>query len=220
MSHFAGFIFDLDGVLVDTRPYHFKAWQRLALEMGFELQEHHNEELRGLSRMASLEKIMEWGNLYASDAEKLFWSDVKNNWYIDLISRMKPSEVLPGVLDFLESTRKEGIRMAVVSSSKNARAVLRSVELEHYFAAVIDGNFAKKVKPAPDCFLLAAQTLRIQPAACLVFEDAPVGVEAARKGGFSTVAVGRYAHLCGADWEISGFEHLSLEQFMAQVSSI
>jgi beta-phosphoglucomutase len=210
MQVFQGFLFDLDGVVVDTRPYHFQAWHRLARELGFELNAAHNEELRGLSRMGSLEKIIEWGGLYVTEAEKLHWADVKNNWYVSLIGRMKPDEVLPGVRLFLEESRAAGIKTALVSSSKNARAVLRSTQLDHLFDVVIDGNVAKKSKPAPDAFLLAAEGLRLLPTECLVFDDAPVGIEAARRGGFRCVAVGQHGHLCCTDWRIADFEQVDV----------
>ena len=203
-----GYIFDLDGVVVDTRPYHFAAWRRLAHQLGVEIDEDHNEILRGLSRIKSLEKIMEWGGLYASEAEKLHWADVKNNWYIDMISRMNPEEVLPGVRDFLAETKASGIKIALVSSSRNARVVLRSVELEHFFDAVIDGTTTKKSKPAPDCFLLAAEALRLAPKVCMVFEDAPVGIQAAKTGGFASVAVGDHRMICNSDYQLESFEKL------------
>lgn len=204
-----GLIFDLDGVLVDTRPYHLAAWSRLAAQLGVEIDASHNEVLRGLSRMESLEKILEWGNLYCSEAEKLHWSDVKNNWYIDSITRMSPEEVLPGVRSFLEKCKRAGKRTAVVSSSKNARRVLKSTELDPLFDEVVDGTMFKKPKPAPDVFLVAAALLGCTPSSCVVFEDAPSGVSAARKEGFWTVGVGIHRALCDSDWKISGFEYLT-----------
>jgi beta-phosphoglucomutase len=203
-----GLIFDLDGVLVDTRPYHLAAWSRLAAQLGVEIDASHNEVLRGLSRMDSLEKILEWGNLYCSEAEKLHWSDVKNNWYIDSITRMTPEEVLPGVRDFLAVCKSEGKKIAVVSSSKNARRVLKSTHLEPFFDAVVDGTMFKKPKPAPDVFLVASELLGCPPDSCVVFEDAPNGVAAAKQEGFWTVGVGIHRALCESDWRISGFEHL------------
>jgi beta-phosphoglucomutase len=204
-----GLIFDLDGVLVDTRPYHLAAWSRLATQLGVEIDASHNEVLRGLSRMESLEKILEWGNLYCSEAEKLHWSDVKNNWYIDAITRMSPEEVLPGVRSFLETCKSAGKKMAVVSSSKNARTVLQSTELEPLFDAVVDGTMFKKSKPAPDVFWVAAELIGCTPDACVVFEDAPSGVSAAKKEGFYTVGVGIHRALCESNWRVSGFEQLT-----------
>jgi beta-phosphoglucomutase len=205
---YKGFIFDLDGVVVDTRPYHFAAWQRLATELDIPFDEQTNEILRGLSRMKGLEKLMEWGGLYASEAEKMFWADRKNQWYIELITRMTPSEVLPGVLEFLVATKERGHATALVSSSANARKVLQSTGLDPLFDVVIDGTIAKKSKPAPDCFLFAAHGLGLVPNDCIVFEDAPVGIVSAQRGGFSTVAVGMHRDLCHADHAIKGFEDM------------
>jgi beta-phosphoglucomutase len=208
LEQFSGYIFDLDGVVVDTRPYHLLAWQRLATELGVEIDQDSNEILRRLNRMEGIEKIMEWGGHYASEAEKMFWADRKNNWYIDLIVKMSPQEVLPGVLDFLKKLKEKKRAVALVSSSSNARKVLLSTQLDPYFQAVIDGNIAKKRKPAPDCFLMAAQELRLSPAQCVVFEDAPTGVLAAKRGGFTTVAVGMHRDICQADYAMSGFDSM------------
>lgn len=203
-----GFIFDLDGVVVDTRPYHFAAWKKLGRQFGVEIDRHHNEILRGLSRMKSLELLMEWGNIYASEAEKLYWADVKNSWYIEMIAQMRPEEVLPGVRQFLRDTQDNGIKMALVSSSRNAQTVLRSVGLSHFFEVVIDGTVSKKSKPSPDCFLLAAAGLGLHPTECMVFEDAPVGIAAAKSGGFKSVAVGSDCPTCPWDFVIDGFENI------------
>jgi beta-phosphoglucomutase len=213
LSSYRGFIFDLDGVIVDTRPYHLRAWQRLAEELGVEINEQSNEELRRLSRMEGIEKIMEWGHLYASDAEKMFWADRKNKWYIELIAQMSPSEILPGVMDFLLVLKQYDYPTALVSSSANARKVLLSIGLDPYFDVVIDGTIAKKSKPAPDCFLMAAHELGLKPAECLVFEDAPVGTQAARAGGFKSVAVGIHRDLCNANYTIEGFDNFSYRLF-------
>jgi beta-phosphoglucomutase len=183
-------LFDLDGVVVDTFEYHFQAWQRMARQLGFELTWEMHEELAGLSRMACLEKILEWGNIYISEAEKLFWADVKNNWYVALIAGMRPEETLPGVRDFLTIIRQAGIRTALVSSSKNAGAVLNSTEMDSYFDVVIDGNLIKKAKPHPERYLLAADALQLSPSDCLVFEDTKAGIQSARTGGFRVVGIG------------------------------
>ena len=206
LEQFNGYIFDLDGVVVDTRPYHLLAWQRLATELGVEIDHNSNEILRRLNRMEGIEKIMEWGGHYASEAEKMFWADRKNNWYIDLIAQMSPDEVLPGVLNFLKILQEKKRSVALVSSSSNARKVLLSTKLDIYFQSVIDGTIAKKRKPAPDCFLMAAQELHLLPSQCLVFEDAPAGVLAAKIGGFTTVAVGMHRDICQADHAIDGFD--------------
>ena len=216
LSKIKGCIFNLDGVIVDTAKYHYIAWRRLANEMGFDFSAEQHETLRGLSRMASLERLLDWGGLYMTEAEKLHWSDVKNNWYKELIVHMKPTEVLPGVLPFLKQVQAAGKRMALSSDSKNARSVLKSTKLDFLFAVIIDGNDIHRSKPHPECFLLAAAALGYTPEECLVFEDAAIGIAAGVAGGFSVVGVGDRQHLPHARTVIPGFEGLSFSEWMGQ----
>lgn len=209
-----GFIFNLDGVIVDTAKYHYKAWLRLADEMGVEFPPEQHEQLRSLSRMESLEKILEWGGLYMTEAEKLHWADVKNNWYQGLIAHMTPDEVFKGVLPFLEEVREYGGKTALSSASRNAHTVLESTRLDSSFDVVLDGSAARKAKPHPDCFLQAASALGLAPSECIVFDDAVLGVQAARDGGFHTVGVGKQDDLPEADLVIPGFEGLSLSDVL------
>lgn len=213
-----GCIFNLDGVIVDTAKHHYAAWKRLANQLGFDFSMEQHEELRGLSRLASLEKILEWGNVYMTEAEKLHWSDVKNNWYVELISNLKPSDVLPGALLFLRQVREAGLQMALSSASRSARSVLRSTHLEPYFDVIIDGYSTRKVKPDPESFLLAAQGLGLRPAECVVFEDAPLGVWAGVAGGFTVVGIGQPEYLPKAHLVIPGFENLTLNNLLTQLS--
>lgn len=212
-----GCIFNLDGVVVDTGKYHYQAWRRLANQLGFDFSKEESESLKGFSRMASLEKILEWGGIYMPEAEKMHWADVKNNWYIELISQMKPGEILPGVLYFLRQVRESGLKTALSSASQSALPVLRSTNLEAFFDVILDGNTVKKVKPDPQCFLMAAQALELRPAECLVFEDAPLGIQAALYGGFTVVGVGRPEILAHAHLTISGFENLNINSLLAQL---
>jgi beta-phosphoglucomutase len=205
-------------VLVDTARHHYAAWRRLANQLGFDFSPEQHAELRGLSRMASLEKILEWGDVYMTEAEKLHWSDVKNNWYVELISNLKPLDVLPGALLFLRQVREAGLKTALSSASKSAYPVLRSTHLEPYFDAVVDGYSIRKVKPDPDSFVLASQALGLQPTECLVFEDAALGVWAALAGGFNVVGIGKPEYLSQAHLVISGFENLTLNDLLIQLS--
>lgn len=209
-----GFIFNLDGVIVNTAKYHYIAWRRLADEMGVEFPPEQHEQLRSLSRMESLEKILEWGGLYMTEAEKLHWADVKNNWYQGLIAHMTPEEVFPGVLTFLEEVRSHGGKTALSSASRNAGAVLQSTNLESYFDVILDGSAARKAKPHPECFLLAAEALQLKPSECVVFDDAVRGIQAARNGRFHIVGVGKPEHLPDADLVIPGFEHYTLQDIL------
>lgn len=212
-----GFIFNLDGVIVDTAKYHYVAWRRLANQLGFDFSAEQHEELRGLSRMASLEKILEWGEIYMTEAEKLHWSDVKNNWYVELISNLKSGDVLPGVLYFLRQVREAGMKVALASASKSARQVLRSTMLETYFDAIIDGNSTRKAIPDPECFILAAQAIGLHPPECVVFEDAALGVAAALAGGFHVVGIGKPEYLSKAHLVIPGFENQTYSGLMASL---
>ena len=156
-------IFDLDGVIVDTAKYHFQAWRRLANELGFDFSEADNEQLKGVSRMESLEIILKWGGVTLSEEQKLEWADRKNEWYKVLISNMTPDEILPGVPEFLAQLQSHGIRIALGSASKNALPVIESIGLGPLFEVVIDGTHTTRSKPDPQVFLLAAQRLELQP---------------------------------------------------------
>lgn len=213
-----GCIFNLDGVIVDTGKYHYQAWRRLANQMGFDFSKEQNERLKGLGRMASLEKILEWGGIYMPEAEKMHWADVKNNWYISLISNMKPGEVLPGVLYFLRQVRELGIKIALSSASQNARSVLKSTNIESFFDLIIDGTLIKKEKPDPQCFLQASVAMEFAPAQCLVFEDAPLGIDAAIHGGFTAIGVGRPELFPNAHLTIEGFENLRFNNLLGQLT--
>lgn len=199
-------IFDLDGVIVDTAKHHFVAWQRLAEELGIPFTEEDNEGLKGLSRVDSLEVILAKGNLVLDSQTKLQLMDKKNAHYLELIATMSPDELLPGVADFIADLQRSGIRIALGSSSKNAPQILELIGLQQAFNAVIDGNHITLSKPDPEVFLMGAQALNLAPAACLVFEDAAAGVQAAQAGGFPVIGIGEPAVLAEADAVLPGFE--------------
>jgi beta-phosphoglucomutase len=215
---YAAVIFNLDGVLVDTSVHHYIAWRRLANELGFDFSAQQHESLRGLSRMASLEKILEWGQVYLSEAEKLHLADVKNNWYTQLIADVKPHNVLPAVLPLLHDLRDNGVELALSSASRSARNVLQSTELASYFQVIIDGFSTRKSKPDPECFLLASKALGRSPGDCLVFEDSLLGVKAAIFGAFTVVGVGSEDYLHEAHLVIPGFERFPFEKLAAILS--
>ncbi len=219
-DHIKGCIFNLDGVIVDTAKHHYTAWRRLANQLDFDFSIQQHEALRGLSRMASLEKILEWGDVYMTEAEKLHWSDVKNNWYVELISDLKPADVLPGALLFLRQVKEAGLKIALSSASRSARSVLRNIRLESYFDVIIDGYNIRKVKPDPESFLLAAQALGLKPAECLIFEDAALGVWAGLAGGFTVVGIGNPEYLPKAHLVIPGFEDLTLNDLLLRLSDV
>ncbi len=214
-------LFDLDGVLVDTAVFHFQAWRRLARELGFDFTEHQNEQLKGISRMESLDRILAWGGVTLTAAGKEAWATRKNGWYLELVSQMKPTDVLPGTREFLENCRAAGLKIALGSASKNAPLILEKTDLLPLFDAVIDGTHVTHGKPDPEVFLLGAQALGVSPAACVVFEDAVAGIEAAHRGGMKAVGVGAPEVLTDADLVIPGFVGFGVEQlaFAAKYSS-
>jgi len=209
-------LFDLDGVIVDTAVYHFQAWRRLANELGFDFTEHQNEQLKGISRMESLELILNWGGVTLTAEEKEAWATKKNQWYLDLVMQMTPNEVLPGVPEFLTSLRANGIKIALGSASKNSKLILERIEMLDYFDAIIDGNNITKGKPDPQVFLMGAEATGAQPSECVVFEDAVAGVQAAKAGGMKAVGVGSADIMTEADIVIATFEDFSVEK-LAQI---
>ncbi|MFI5137308.1 MAG: beta-phosphoglucomutase [Sphingobacteriales bacterium] len=212
MSIIKACIFDLDGVIVDTAVYHYKAWKRLANELGFDISEEDNEKLKGVSRVRSLELILQWGGVTKTPAEQEELATKKNRWYVEMISHMTPDEILPGAKEFLETCRAAGLKTALGSASKNSMTILEKINMVDLFDAVIDGNKVSKPKPDPEVFLKGAEALHVAPAECVVFEDAIAGVEAAISGGMKAVGIGSPAVLKKADLVVSGLNEMSLEK--------
>lgn len=192
-------IFDLDGVIVDTARYHYLAWKRLAEELGVPFNEADNERLKGVSRMQSLDIILELGGITLSQYEKEKLANKKNTWFVDYVERMVPDEIYPGVKQLLQNLRAKGIKVGLASSSKNAQTVIQLLHIKNDFDAVVDGTMVNHSKPDPEIFLLAAQKLQVNPADCLVFEDAEAGVEAAIAAGMKCVGIGSPAQLSKAN---------------------
>jgi beta-phosphoglucomutase len=198
-------IFDLDGVIVDTAKYHYLAWKRLANSLGFDFTEHDNERLKGVSRVRSLEILLEIGGLTLDEAAKTQIAAQKNAWYVDYISQMDTSEILPGAAEYLQILRARGVKIALGSASKNAPLILDRLGITPLFDVIVDGNKVHHAKPDPEVFLRAASELGIEPASCVVFEDAEAGIEAARRAGMGAVAIGKSNALRNADMVIAGF---------------
>lgn len=194
-----GCLFDLDGVLVDTAKYHFLAWQRLAEELGITFTHEDNERLKGVSRMRSLDIILEIGQVTLDESQKITLADKKNEWYKEYIMKMDESEILSGVAEFLAHLKAQGIKIALGSASKNAPIILERTGLAKFFDAIVDGNDVSAAKPDPEVFLLGAKRLGLNPDECIVFEDAQAGIEAAQAGGMKVVAVGTEELLKGGD---------------------
>ncbi len=196
-------IFDLDGVIVDTARYHYLAWQRLAKELGISFTLEDNERLKGVSRMRSLEIILELGGILLDEEKKEELTKKKNQWFVDYVNAMKPEEIYPGVKELLQKMKAEGLKVALASSSKNAKAVIRLIHIEKYFDAMVDGTMVTHSKPDPEIFLLAAARLGLIPTDCVVFEDAEAGVEAALNAGMKCVGIGSPKQLGKANLVIS-----------------
>ena len=208
-------LFDLDGVIVDTAIYHFQAWRRLANELGFDFTEYQNEQLKGISRMESLDLILGWGNVTLTDEEKQDWATRKNEWYLELVKEMTYEEILPGVKYFLDILKENNIKIALGSASKNSKLILERIGMLPYFDAIIDGNNITKGKPNPEVFLLGAEATNCKPEECVVFEDALAGVQAGKAGGMKVVGVGSPEILTEANIVITTFEEMTIEKLMS-----
>ncbi len=208
LKNIKGAIFDLDGVIVDTAKYHYLAWKRLANELGFDFSPQDNERLKGVGRLESLEILLGIGGLSCTEDLKLALAEVKNKWYVDYISRMDRSELLPGAEDYLLTLRRNGVRTALGSASKNAPLILDRLQISSCFDAIVEGSMVTRSKPDPQIFLLAAEKLSLAPGDCAVYEDAFAGVEAAKRGGMLAVGIGRAEDLPNADFVVPGLGSL------------
>ncbi|WP_138495096.1 beta-phosphoglucomutase [Paenibacillus pinistramenti] len=212
-------LFDLDGVLVDTAKYHYQAWKRLAEELGFEFTEQDNERLKGVSRDASLQILLEVGGITVEEEERKRLAERKNNWYVESISRMDASEILPGALEFLKDCQANGIKTALGSASKNAQLILNNTGLAAYFDAIVDGTLTSRAKPDPEVFLLGAEKLGVAPSACVVFEDAEAGIEAAVRAGMRSVGIGSPAILTKAALVLPSLEGFSADRLFQELKA-
>ena len=211
---YQGLIFDLDGVLVDTAKYHYLAWKEIAEELDIPFTLQDNERLKGVSRVRSLEIILEIGRRQMEPEEQAYYCHKKNERYLEFIRQMPASEILPGVRDFIADARLRGYRIALGSASKNSRVILGRIGLEDAFDAIIDGTKVAKAKPDPEVFLKGAAALGLACAGCIVFEDAVAGIAAAHAAGMAAVGIGTRESLSEADYVIPGFESTSIGQLV------
>jgi beta-phosphoglucomutase len=209
--HKKGFIFDLDGVIVDTAKYHYLAWKHLADELGIPFTEEQNEQFKGVSRKRCLEILLEWGNMKVSQEQFDAWLAEKNEDYLRYIETMTESEILPDVPKVLNFLREHRIPMALGSASKNARPILKKVGLIPYFNTIVDGTQVVKAKPDPEVFLIAAKDLKLSPGNCIVFEDALAGIEAANRAGMTSVGIGDKETLSDALYVFRDFTEIKLD---------
>lgn len=212
-------IFDLDGVIVDTAKYHYLAWAELARALGFEFTPEQGEATKGVSRMASLDIVLRAGGMEnrfsAEEKERL--AAEKNARYLEYITRMTADEVLPGVLEFLLGLKAAGIQVVLGSASKNAGVILDRCGLRQLFYHVVDGTLVSKAKPDPEVFAKGAELAGQAPAACVVFEDAAAGIEAAARAGMRSVGVGGSPLLDKATMQLPTFEGFTFEKLCNQI---
>lgn len=220
MNKIKGYIFDLDGVIVDTAKYHYNAWRRLANKLGFDITEEQNENLKGVSRKESLEYILSIGNVSFPDNEKIKLAELKNSWYVESISNMDHSELLPGALELLKELESQNLGISLGSASRNSERILRSTGIYEMFDAVIDGTKTTESKPHPQVFLMGAEALNLKPEECVVFEDSINGVKAANTGGFVSIGVGNAETLNEADFVLSDLSGCTIEKIEKHISEL
>lgn len=201
-------IFDLDGVICHTDEYHYQAWKAMADSMGIPFDRKVNNRLRGVSRMASLEIILERYSGELSQTEKEELAEQKNEMYKESLKKMSPSDLSEEVMATLEELRRRGYKLAIGSSSKNARFILQQLGLGNFFDAISDGNNITHSKPDPEVFVKAAQMLCISPEDCLVVEDAVSGAVAGKRGGMQVACVGDAAAEKAGDYNLASFAEL------------
>jgi beta-phosphoglucomutase len=202
------FIFDLDGVIVDTAKYHYLAWKKIASELGIEFTHEHNELLKGVSRVRSLDIILGLGNVDASQEQKDQWLIQKNEEYLSYLVDMDQSEILPGVMTVLEFLKANHQPIALGSASKNARPILEKTGILSYFDAIVDGNDVSNAKPDPEVFLQAAQKLGISNENSIVFEDSVAGIQAANIAAMTSIGIGEANILNEAKFNFQDFTYM------------
>ena len=207
-------LFYLDGVLVDTARFHYLAWKKLADDLGFIFTETDNERLKGVSRMDSLDILLQIGKLSPTQEEKNRFAAEKNELYLKYIQKMTPYDLLPGVRNFLNKIRKKGIKVGLGSASKNARLILEKTDLTAMFDVIVDGNLITHAKPDPEVFTLGAQLAGYENSACVVFEDAVAGIQAAHNAGMKCIGIGSSETLREADKVFPALSHVRISDLV------
>jgi len=210
------FIFDLDGVIVDTAKYHYLAWKKLANNLNIDFTHEHNELLKGVSRVRSLEIILGLGNVEASDEQKNEWLIQKNKEYLEYIDKMDDSEILPGVMDVLNFLKENNQPIILGSASKNARPILEKVNILNYFDDIVDGNDVSNAKPDPEVFIVGAKKANQTNENSIVFEDSVAGIEAANVAGMTSIGIGEDSVLNEAKYNFKNFTEIS-EDFLFEL---
>jgi beta-phosphoglucomutase len=213
-----GFVFDLDGVITDTAKYHYIAWKELAAEIGIEIDLKFNEQLKGISRMDSLERILTLGNKNDAytEVEKEALATKKNTHYVQLLQSLTPDYLLPGVKTFLDEAKAKNIPCAIASASKNAPFILDKLGVMQDFDTIVDPATLKKGKPDPEIFIQAALALGIEPAEAVGFEDAQAGIDGIKAAGMYAVGVYSGEELHGADVIVEKLTDLNIDELLAK----
>lgn len=219
MTNKKAFIFDLDGVIVDTTKYHFLGWQKIAAQIGIEFTPEHNEELKGVSRIGSLDLILKLGNIPASQDDKNNWLIQKNDDYLSYLKNMDQSEVMPGVLTVLEYLKYRKQLIVLGSASKNARIILEKTNTIQYFDAIVDGNDVTTPKPNPEVFLRAAQLVNVKNENAIVFEDSVAGIQAANNANMTSVGIGDEKILVEANYLFKNFDYMEVAFLESLINS-
>lgn len=206
-----GVIFDLDGVITDTAEFHYLSWKQLSDEEGFKFDKLLNEELKGVSRNKSLDRILKHNNTTFSEAKQKDCLERKNNYYLQYLKKITQKDYLPGIKNFLQELQASNIKIGLGSASKNALSVLEKLEAIHFFDVIGDGNSVKNAKPAPDLFQYVAKELGLAPNECLVIEDAAPGIQAAHEAGMKAIGIGSKEILGVAEVVLESTEFLKLE---------
>ncbi len=207
-----GFIFDLDGVIVDTAKYHYVAWKKIANDLDFDFTLAQNELLKGVSRLKSLDILLNIGGITKSDSERNMLATQKNELYLELIEKLDFNDLLPGSKIFIENAKDQAIKIALGSASKNAAYILKKLGIAHLFDARIDGTMVSNAKPDPEVFTKAAKLLDLNPTNCLVFEDAQAGIDAAKNAGMKCIGIGDKQVLHRANLVVTGLDKITVPQ--------
>lgn len=215
-----GCIFDLDGVIVDTARFHFLSWNKLARNLGFEITEEDNEQLKGISRADSLDIVLKLGNYTLPQKEKLKCLISKNEYYLEYVQRLSPRDIMLGVQELLIELNEAKYKIALGSASKNARGIIDRLELTKYFHAIVDGTDVAESKPNPEVFLRGAALIHIDPSKIVIFEDAQKGIGAAHAIGSKVVGVGDPKSLSEADINIPNFKKYKLANLLDDLSQL
>ena len=213
-----GLIFDLDGVIADTAHLHYKAWSKIGKRWGFHLSTDQNEQLKGVSRADAMQKIAHWAGKNIPQKELDYYAHEKNTYYLDYCEILGPKDILPGILNLIQRSQRAGLKLAVGSASKNAKLILEKLRIINLFQTVVDGNMVENSKPHPEVFLKAAESIKINPEHCVVFEDSQAGIQAALNAKMYAIGVGA-SELFNCHSQIQTFEQFNLLELLYQLNN-